>query len=63
MVDGQIALLAHHDMFSSVVIVGLEASHVGVERYNLDTISRNYAGQPADDLLLVPVPRIDVPRP
>jgi len=60
MVNGQVALLAHHDMFSSMVIVGLEASLVDIESYNFDSISGNYAGQPADYLLLIPVPGIEV---
>ncbi len=60
MIDSQVALLAHQDMFSSMVTVGLEASLVDIESHNFDSISGNYAGQPADYLLLIPVPGIEI---
>lgn len=60
MLLSQIALLAHHDVFSSLVIMGLETSHICVERNDLDLTARDNAGQPADNLFPIPIPGIYV---
>jgi len=60
MVNSQITLGTHQIIPARLVAMGLQASHIHVKGTNVDAGTGDHAGQPANNLLLTPMPETEI---